>query len=370
MVSTPSLRSSVVRRRLALATGAALVLLASSGCGLMGRSTPEPPAGPAATVVDTSLSGGTAGQLGDGGGLFFYVTAVNRIEPANNALDATLKASAGTPAAAPLRFQATERQVPAGPVRLRLKGTVGFSQAMPVWLRLTGGSDSVEGEVDVQLEPGKRYRVNGWLDATRREVWLEDENHEVVGAKVSGRVPRVPDPVAPDTDIAYTCCNLRYEAKWISDANEFGHWFIPAGARIQVKSYGRHHAEVLINGKAMTLAQDYGGKHETLRQYTAKLIVRDDPRVRLATWAPELQAAIGAGKLLPGMTREQVMMSLGPPRADATPSMTSARWRYWLDTDEEIDFSVFFGADGLVQTIDADAHVRERLVYRADAAWQ
>lgn len=353
MATLPDLRPRQCPRRLACRLAAIAVATALlNGCGTwFGSKTPPAPPGPTATIVDTALGGGTAGQLGEGGGLFFYVSGVERLD---------------APARRPttLRFQHGERELPAGPVRLRLKGTLGPSYAMPSLLRL-GGSQAVEGEVEVQLEPGKRYRVNGRLDATRREVWLEDEDHEIVGTKVVARAPRVPDPVDSAGDLAYTCCNLRYEKEWISDANEFGRWFIPAGTRIELKSLSGHYAQVLVNGRKMTLAQDYGGKRETMQQYAAKLVVRDDPRLRLATWPAEVQAAVLAGRLLPGMTREQVLMSLGPPRADATPSMTLPRWRYWLDTDEEIDFSVHFGADDRIARIDADADVLERLVYRA-----
>lgn len=73
-----------------------------------------------------------------------------------------------------------------------------------------------------------------------------------------------------------------------------------------------------------------------------------NPRQRLARYAPDVQAAIRAGKVKPGMTREQVIMSLGYPRSDLTASLGAEQWRY--NTLDEQEFAVAFGpADTVVR---------------------
>jgi len=51
--------------------------------------------------------------------------------------------------------------------------------------------------------------------------------------------------------------------------------------------------------------------------------------VDLSAVRPELQAAIRAGQLRLGMTKQEVIMARGYPPAHATPSLELDRWIYW-----------------------------------------
>jgi hypothetical protein len=70
---------------------------------------------------------------------------------------------------------------------------------------------------------------------------------------------------------------------------------IPAGARAQVVSYGRHRAGAVADGKPMRLGHDYGREQESLQPWGARIIVLDDPRQKLATWPSDVQDAVGRG---------------------------------------------------------------------------
>ena len=90
----------------------------------------------------------------------------------------------------------------------------------------------------------------------------------------------------------YTCCNLHYDYDRISDANWSNLPMIPAGAKIRVVEYGMNRATVEIDGKAIRIGHDYGRDRESTEAYVRKLIVAEDPRAVVATYTPEVRAAI------------------------------------------------------------------------------
>jgi hypothetical protein len=66
-----------------------------------------------------------------------------------------------------------------------------------------------------------------------------------------------------------------------------------------------------------------------------EIVVREDPRILISSYAPAIQRAIHAGKIVVGMTTEQPILAPGYPRMDATPSIDSPRWTYWMDEDHD-----------------------------------
>jgi len=127
----------------------------------------------------------------------------------------------------------------------------------------------------------------------------------------------------------YTCCNLHYEKDWISDANWGTFATIPAGAKIKVLSYGSNRAAVEIDGKPMRIGHDYGRNEESLEKYISKIVVKANPKAKLDRYPDKVRGAIREGKVLPGMTREQVVMSVGYPPTHKTPSLQSSVWNHW-----------------------------------------
>ncbi|MBI4995651.1 MAG: hypothetical protein HZC22_01870, partial [Rhodocyclales bacterium] len=134
------------------------------------------------------------------------------------------------------------------------------------------------------------------------------------------------EPVQPT---AYTCCNFHYSGDWINDGNYAQLPMIPAGTPIRLKSIDRYIAYVEIEGRKYRLGLDYGRTAETTEQWANKLIVKDDPKARLAAWSPAVRKAIQGGQVMPGMTKEQVIMSLGYPMTNENPRLDAPYWRYW-----------------------------------------
>jgi len=127
----------------------------------------------------------------------------------------------------------------------------------------------------------------------------------------------------------FACCNLHYEGDWISDSNLAQLAFIPAGTPINVKKIDGYRAYVEVDDKPMRLGHDYGREQETTEQWVNKLVLLEDPRLKIAKFPPAIRKAIEAGKLMKGMTREQVIIAVGHPQTNENPRLDGPYWRYW-----------------------------------------
>lgn len=319
------------------------------GCGP--THTVVKPDYPSARIFDSTLSEDR------GRAAFFILTSVDG-EPINeNSMTRSLRANIGR--GRNLQPIPVERYVATGKHRLTL--TAQFGTAAPIeYLVRPSSFAKVFGDIDVELKPDVVYQVAGVLEPLRREVWLEEqETRTQVGRKI------IDLEVAGEAEKAmagaqFTCCNLHYKGDWISDTNETTLPMIPAGTPIVLKGFGFNRASVLIDARQMRIGHDYGRKQETKEQYLAKLAVNDDPQAKIKTYPQRIQDAIVAGKVCKRMTREQVIISLGYPRTDATPSLSKTEWKYWTANWEE--YLVVWGQDGLVSDISAPSEVIAQVV--------
>lgn len=191
-----------------------------------------------------------------------------------------------------------------------------------------------------------------------RRVWML----LIIALAACRSAPVVP-PVDPALQNGFICCNLHYEGDWISDQNWTGFPFLPAGLPASVTSYGRNMANISIDGRTMRLGHDYGRAQEPLERFVAKIIVREDPRRRLESWPPAVREAVRLGQVMIGMTREQVIMSLGYPQTDNTAHLEQRTWYYWVNSF--LSYQVIWGADGRVQEIAGNPQARQRVMYVA-----
>lgn len=153
----------------------------------------------------------------------------------------------------------------------------------------------------------------------------------------------------------FTCCNLHYENDWISDANWSSLPMLPAGQAAKITDYGRYRIHVEIDGKSMRLGQDYG-RSEPLGQFARKIVVAQDPKAKIAAWPAGVREAVKLGKIAAGMTKEQVIVSLGYPPVHQTPSLDSPQWKYWLTKIGS--FLVIWDEKGRVRDVIADPVTR------------
>lgn len=201
------------------------------------------------------------------------------------------------------------------------------------------------------LLPAAEYRVRGVLEEFRQEVWLEES---VTGNRIGEKIVNKTVEEARIRAMAgasFACCNLHYKDEWISDENVWGLPFIPAGTPIAIREYGRNRIHVLVDGRQMTIGHDYGRKQETKEQLVAKLVVKDDPSKMFSSYSPAVQEAIRSGKLVRGMSKQQVILSLGYPRPDLTASLDAPLWKY--STADDGDVELIWGTDGLLNELRA-----------------
>lgn len=146
-----------------------------------------------------------------------------------------------------------------------------------------------------------------------------------------------------------TCCNMHYETDEITDANYFVGTMLPLGTPVQVQAMGSDSITLLAAGHQLTLYHRYGKEQEPLQTYLDKLLVTQDPKQRLASFPRSAQQAIREGRVERGMTREQVLMSLGYPPTHRTSSTTANEWTYWYN--RWVTYKVQFDDHGVVSNV-------------------
>ena len=158
--------------------------------------------------------------------------------------------------------------------------------------------------------------------------------------------------------LGYACCNLRYNGDWISDQGSGELPFIPLGTRILVRGVEGDRAEIEAGEKPYRMGLDYGRKLEKTADWVDKLVVLADPAERLAKYPATVRTAIEAGRLLNGMTREQVLMAVGYPSTYDTPKLDATPWKmYWNRTQYLIHWS-----GGKVSRIEAAPELLAKIV--------
>lgn len=150
----------------------------------------------------------------------------------------------------------------------------------------------------------------------------EKEANEL--ANTGGRVSS-----AEGLRLGYACCNLRYNGDWVSDMSSGELPFIPVGSQILVRRLEGSVAYVVVDEKRYRLGHDYGRREEKTPDWVDKLVVLNDPSTKLARFPAGIRAAIEAGKITKGMSREQVIMALGYPATSDTPKLDAAVWKYY-----------------------------------------
>lgn len=164
-----------------------------------------------------------------------------------------------------------------------------------------------------------------------------------VAAAISGCATKLAQPIT-----GYTCCNLRPDYGWVSSTNMLGGAIVPAGEPAVIDTMKRdRYAYGTIGGDYVSLRDDTARSREDMLRWTNQIVVPTDPKLTLATWSPDVQKAVYSAKVVVGMTRPQVLMSLSYPSRNDTKDLNGTTWRYWT-TQEDEPVDILFGADGTV----------------------
>ena len=153
-----------------------------------------------------------------------------------------------------------------------------------------------------------------------------EEKEAATLAATGGRVSS-----AQGLRLGFACCNLRYTGDWVSDMGSGELPFIPVGTQLLVREVEGTRANVEADGKPYRFGHDYGRAQEKTPEWVDKLVVLDDPAPKIAKFPASVRTVIEAGKIAQGMTKEQVIMSMGYPATSETPKLEAATWKYyWL----------------------------------------
>ena len=155
-------------------------------------------------------------------------------------------------------------------------------------------------------------------------AWLTASCHQAA--------PSSPALVQLGGQTLYTCCNLHYENEEISDANYWVGTLLPAGTPVRIDQVTGDGVIFSAGDVKLKLTHEYGTKEESLDHYLAKVLVANDPKPRIAAYPTAVRRAIAKAKVERGMTREQVLVSLGYPGANRT-SLEGKEWTYWYNPE-------------------------------------
>jgi hypothetical protein len=166
---------------------------------------------------------------------------------------------------------------------------------------------------------------------------------------------------AEEKPVGFLCCNMRTDGAWITDINydESGKQIIPVGTPTKVTGYGRYRVKIDINGKGQAIGNDYS-RDLDLVTFANRYVVVDDPKVKIATYPKNIRDAIAAAHLVKGMTREQVMMSVGVPVSSENHRLEDKTWRFWLFSFSE--FRCKFDDRGYLVDVEGDNDTRSKIL--------
>jgi hypothetical protein len=144
------------------------------------KPVPDGYTGPVATIRDTGLK-----ESGAKAQMFVLVEIDGHTIP--NSLDESASASHGLGFF--VRTMFTSRQVPARPMKLKLRGThITGAPIHAIFSQAAGTFFSVEGTVEFTPSPGGYYEVKGELKKEGSSVWIEDSRtNQPVTQKITGK---------------------------------------------------------------------------------------------------------------------------------------------------------------------------------------
>lgn len=164
-----------------------------------------------------------------------------------------------------------------------------------------------------------------------------------------------------DLGTGYLCCNMRADGTWISDANyhDPDKTTLPFGTPLRHAGWGRNRVQVDIGGRRLEIGNDYS-RALPMEEFARRYIVPKDPR-KLPAYtgaSAKVRNAIDTAQVTRGMTRAQVLMSLGYPTASENPVLEASPWKYWARSG---NYSVHFDAQGRVTNVHADPATLSRV---------
>jgi hypothetical protein len=125
--------------------------------------------------------------------------------------------------------------------------------------------------------------------------------------------------------------------------------FLPLGAKVEILKLSTDSVKCkVLEGGAEFEFESHKSLGKTAADLFKNFFSETDPNVKLATFPKEYQGPVKAGEIATGMTREMVLMSMGPPPPHKTVSLEASKWIYWQSKMAQVE--VNFDVDGKVES--------------------
>lgn len=164
----------------------------------------------------------------------------------------------------------------------------------------------------------------------------------------------------PNLSRGYLCCNLFIAHGHAQDINQ--RWdearILRAGTPLQLIRTDTNRMQLAIGNEYLEFVNDYS-RDLNMGQLAHRLIVDHDVAARIAGFSPEVREAIAVAKVRVGMTREQVIISLGLPATSLNPRADGPSLRYRANGLGE--YWVMFEQDRVVR-VETDRATRALVV--------
>lgn len=155
-------------------------------------------------------------------------------------------------------------------------------------------------------------------------------------------------PLTPQIT-GYTCCNLRPSYDVVSSYNVQGGAILPAGEPVKLTTIKkRYHVYGTVGDTELELRDDMSSSEAETLAWVKQVVVPQSPRAQLTAWPADIQAAVQSAKVKPGMSKAQVLMSLGYPSKKETPQLDASVWHYWTLQDDDHTIQLHFDDNGLL----------------------
>jgi hypothetical protein len=158
----------------------------------------------------------------------------------------------------------------------------------------------------------------------------------------------------------FLCCNMRSDGSKIIDINYEGpkQHIIPVGTPVKVLGLGHERVDVTINGRSQIIKNEYS-RDLSIEQFAKRYVVAEDPSIIIANFPERTRDAIASARLIKGMTRAQVIMSVGYPVTSENHNIDNVIWKFWLESFAEFD--VVFDSDNRLLEVDAIAETKAKV---------
>jgi len=171
-----------------------------------------------------------------------------------------------------------------------------------------------------------------------------------------------PQEAAASARALYLCCNIRTESDWLSDGGFLVGRVIPAGTPVKLTGTRRGVASLEIDGQRYRLSNEFGARAEAFEKWLQKVLVEKDPGAKIASYPKPVRDAIKSAKIARGMSKEQVIVSLGYPPAHVNSSLDASDWTYMYNRWGR--YVVQFNDAGRVRDVNAIGGWRETVLAR------